>query len=103
VSAFWTDAAVREALGLAVGGAAPGTLEGAAGGASAPSAIEPGGIAYSGVVTDTRTLGEGSLFVALRGERFGAHAFLAEAAAAGARGAVVGRTPEGAPPDLVYY
>ena len=43
----------------------------------------------AGVSTDTRTLSPGALFVALRGERFDAHAFLAEAAARGAAAAVV--------------
>jgi UDP-N-acetylmuramoyl-tripeptide--D-alanyl-D-alanine ligase len=43
----------------------------------------------AGVSTDTRTLGPGSLFVALRGEKFDAHDFLAEAAAKGAAAAVV--------------
>ncbi|HET7827128.1 MAG TPA: UDP-N-acetylmuramoyl-tripeptide--D-alanyl-D-alanine ligase [Anaeromyxobacter sp.] len=43
----------------------------------------------AGVSTDTRTLGPGSLFVALRGEKFDAHGFLAEAAAKGAAAAVV--------------
>jgi UDP-N-acetylmuramoyl-tripeptide--D-alanyl-D-alanine ligase len=47
----------------------------------------PAGV--EGVSTDTRTLGPGSLFVALRGERFDGHAFLAEAAARGAAAAVV--------------
>jgi UDP-N-acetylmuramoyl-tripeptide--D-alanyl-D-alanine ligase len=42
-----------------------------------------------GVSTDTRTLPEGSLFVALRGERFDGHAFLPEAGARGAAAAVV--------------
>jgi UDP-N-acetylmuramoyl-tripeptide--D-alanyl-D-alanine ligase len=42
-----------------------------------------------GVSTDTRTLTPGSLFVALRGERFDAHDYLAEAAAKGAAAAVV--------------
>ncbi len=42
-----------------------------------------------GVSTDTRTIGPGSLFVALHGERFDAHAFLADAAAKGAAAAVV--------------
>jgi UDP-N-acetylmuramoyl-tripeptide--D-alanyl-D-alanine ligase len=46
-----------------------------------------------GVSTDTRTLEPGNLFVALRGERFDGHRFLAEAAAAGARGIVVQETP----------
>ena len=41
------------------------------------------------VVTDTRALTPGSLFVALRGERFDAHDFLDQAWAAGAAAAVV--------------
>ncbi|MGQ0504211.1 MAG: UDP-N-acetylmuramoyl-tripeptide--D-alanyl-D-alanine ligase [Myxococcaceae bacterium] len=44
---------------------------------------------YDGVSTDTRSLTPGCLFVALRGEKFDAHAFLAQAASAGAAGAVV--------------
>ena len=43
------------------------------------------------VSTDTRALGEGSLFVALRGERFDGHDFLAAARDAGARAALVER------------
>jgi UDP-N-acetylmuramoyl-tripeptide--D-alanyl-D-alanine ligase len=42
-----------------------------------------------GVSTDTRRLGAGSCFVALAGERFDAHDFLAQAKAAGAACAVV--------------
>ena len=79
----WTDAAVRDALALPREGA--------------------GDVAYSGVSTDTRQLGEGALFVALRGERFDAHTFLGEAAARGARGAVVERRPADAPDSLIYY
>ncbi len=41
------------------------------------------------VSTDTRTIEPGSLFVALRGERFDGHQFLAEARAAGAVAALV--------------
>lgn len=62
-----------------------------------PSAVE-------GVSTDTRTLAPGSLFVALRGERFDAHDYLEEAAAKGAVAAVVAerRTPDPSPiPRLV--
>ncbi len=55
----------------------------------------PAGI--SGVSTDTRTLEPGDLFIALRGEHFDGHAFLATAAASGAAGAVVDR--QGAIPD----
>ena len=42
---------------------------------------------------DTRTLRPGDLFVAIRGERFDGHAFVAAALAAGAAGAVVTATP----------
>jgi UDP-N-acetylmuramoyl-tripeptide--D-alanyl-D-alanine ligase len=42
-----------------------------------------------GVSTDTRRIAPGSVFVALVGERFDAHAFLGEAAAKGAAAAVV--------------
>jgi UDP-N-acetylmuramoyl-tripeptide--D-alanyl-D-alanine ligase len=42
-----------------------------------------------GVSIDTRRIAPGSLFVALAGERFDGHAFLAEAAAKGAAAAVV--------------
>ena len=53
------------------------------------------------VCTDTRALTRGCLFVALEGERFDAHAFVAQAAAAGAGAALVARgrtlpeTPDG--------
>ena len=43
----------------------------------------------AGVSTDTRTLAPGTLFVALRGERFDAHDHLAEAARKGAVAAAV--------------
>jgi UDP-N-acetylmuramoyl-tripeptide--D-alanyl-D-alanine ligase len=66
---FWTGARVGEALGVA----------------------GPRGIAFSGVATDTRHLTPGSLFVALKGENFDAHDFLAQARAVGATGAVVRR------------
>lgn len=44
---------------------------------------------YTGVSTDTRSLTPGCLFVALQGDRFDAHTFLAQARAGGATGAVV--------------
>jgi UDP-N-acetylmuramoyl-tripeptide--D-alanyl-D-alanine ligase len=52
--------------------------------------------AYTEVVSDTRTLRAGELFVALRGPNFNGNEFVAAAAAAGAAGAVVDteqRTP----------
>ena len=69
----WPDAFVRAALALPGGG----------------------GRGYDRIWTDTRTLAPGDLFIALSGERFDGHAFLPQAAAAGARGAVVRR---GTPP-----
>jgi UDP-N-acetylmuramoyl-tripeptide--D-alanyl-D-alanine ligase len=78
----WSDAQVREALGLA--GAEAGPL-------------------YTGVSTDTRSLAAGHLFVALRGENHDAHEFLAEAATRGATGAVVDHVPGSAPDGMVYY
>jgi UDP-N-acetylmuramoyl-tripeptide--D-alanyl-D-alanine ligase len=48
--------------------------------------------AVEGVSTDTRSLPPGSLFVALRGERFDAHDFVADALRAGAAAAVVAET-----------
>src|SRR5437879_13048491 len=55
----------------------------------------PEGLHFSAVSTDTRGLTGGELFVALKGERFDAHDFLAQAKAKGAAGAVVRR---GTPP-----
>jgi UDP-N-acetylmuramoyl-tripeptide--D-alanyl-D-alanine ligase len=48
-----------------------------------------GSTGLSGVNTDTRTVARGNLFVALRGERFDAHEFLADAVAKGAAALVV--------------
>ena len=80
----WTEAAVTAALGLAAH----------AGGHE---------ITYSAVSTDTRKLGGGELFVALRGAIHDAHAYLQQARAAGATGAVVEEIPADAPQDLRYY
>lgn len=80
----WTEAAVAAALGR---GTEPGAHD----------------IAYTGVSTDTRTLESGALFVALRGERYDAHAHLEQAVAAGARAAVVDHIPAGAPSRLRYH
>ena len=51
---------------------------------------------FSGVSTDTRTLSAGDLFVALAGPRFDGHDFVSAAAAKGAVGALVSRTPDAA-------
>ena len=51
--------------------------------------------AFEGVSTDSRGAAPGSLFVALRGERFDAHDFLPEVAARGVAAVVVERLPAG--------
>jgi UDP-N-acetylmuramoyl-tripeptide--D-alanyl-D-alanine ligase len=56
--------------------------------------------AYAAVSTDTRSLGAGDLFVALRGPNFDGNSFTAAAAAAGAAGAVVDRLTPGAGPQI---
>ncbi|MEO8449007.1 MAG: UDP-N-acetylmuramoyl-tripeptide--D-alanyl-D-alanine ligase [Gemmatimonadota bacterium] len=53
--------------------------------------VERPGDPYTGISTDTRTVASGNLFVALAGERFDGHGFLAAARDAGATGAVVRR------------
>ena len=65
----WTAARVREALELP---AAPGE-----------------GATFTRVLTDTRAIVPGALFVALAGERYDGHDYLDDAAAAGAIAAVV--------------
>ena len=51
----------------------------------------PGRLAFTDVTTDTRHLKPGALFVALKGDRFDAHDFLADARTRGAAAAVVRR------------
>ena len=50
---------------------------------------------FVGVSTNSKKVGQGNLFVALRGERFDAHDFLHEVSAQGAAAVVVERIPEG--------
>ncbi len=60
---------------------------------------------YRGVATDTRVRCDGMLFVALRGESFDANAFLEQAAAAGATGALIESSAhrQPMPPGLQYF
>ena len=51
-----------------------------------------GGTTFTGIATDTRTIREGNVFVALRGEKFDAHDFVERAVQAGAKALVVSRT-----------
>ena len=81
-AAFWTGARVADALGVAAPAPVPAS--------------------FVGIATDTRQISGGELFVALQGERFDAHDFLAQAQARGAAAAVVrrGTTPV---PGLPLY
>ena len=54
-----------------------------------PSAVPSGAAALGNVSTDTRSIAPGDIFVALRGERFDGHDFLAQAVGAGASALVV--------------
>lgn len=78
----WTDAMVREALEL------PGRGM---------------NVTYEAISTDSRTIVPGSLFVAIKGEKFDAHDYLADVAAKGARAAIVQRVPTDTPDTLTLY
>ncbi|WP_338074185.1 UDP-N-acetylmuramoyl-tripeptide--D-alanyl-D-alanine ligase [Halochromatium glycolicum] len=56
---------------------------------------------FEGVTTDSRGDCRGQLFIALRGERFDGHDYLADAAANGAVGAMVERRVDGRLPQLL--
>ena len=79
----WTDAAVRSALSM-------------------NTDLADARIAYTGVSTDSRSVRPGSLYVALSGDRFDGHDFVAEAFAQGAAGAVVSRPVESGPEGRLY-
>jgi len=83
MSYVWTDATVREALGLR-------------------SDLAEEGVTFVGVSTDSRTVREGDLYVALIGDRFDGHDFVTDALANGAVAAVVQR-PSPADADARLY
>lgn len=60
-----------------------------------PGASMTGDAMFDGVTTDSRSAIGGSLFVALRGERFDAHDFLADVVAKGVAAVIVEHVPEG--------
>ena len=63
--------------------------------AAAIGARESGDAVFTGVSTDSRAIKAGDLFVALRGDRFDGHEFLAQARQAGAAAAFVDRQFKG--------
>lgn len=78
----WTSRRVREALGLRGEGQ---------------------GQTFTDISTDSRRIEAGQLFVALRGERFDGSEFVADAARAGAHGAVVDQDLGVVPGDLELF
>jgi UDP-N-acetylmuramoyl-tripeptide--D-alanyl-D-alanine ligase len=60
--------------------------------------LSGGDASFTAVSTDSRSIGRGELFVALRGERFDGHEFLPAAASRGAAAALVDRNYSGAFP-----
>lgn len=77
MSAFaWTDLAVRKALGMR-------------------PELADAETAFGGVSTDSRHVSGGDLYVALVGERYDGHDFVADALAKGALGAIVSRPSPG--------
>jgi UDP-N-acetylmuramoyl-tripeptide--D-alanyl-D-alanine ligase len=67
--------------------------------ATGGTSTEGADVSVTGVSIDSRTIGEGELFVAIAGPRFDGHDFVAAAAARGARAALVHRDPS--PPAAV--
>ncbi len=57
--------------------------------AGAPLSSGDGGVVIDRIVTDSRTIRPGELFVALRGENFDGHDFVESVATSGAAGALV--------------
>lgn len=60
-----------------------------------------GDVKFTAVSTDTRAIKPGDLFVALKGERYDGHAFLAQAVAAGAAAVLIERASEIDLPQIV--
>ena len=80
---LWNDATVRQALGMRVD-------------------LAQDGVEYGGVSTDSRSVSEGDVYVALVGDRFDGHDFVADAFSKGAAAAVVSRPAAGDPAGRLY-
>ena len=79
----WSDVSVRQALGMRTD-------------------LAQAEVEYVGVSTDSRSVSEGDLYVALVGEHFDGHDFVADAFSKGAVGAVVSRPAAGDPAGRLY-
>lgn len=80
----WTDLAVRQAIGLR------------------PDLADPE-VEYEGISTDSRSVSDGDLYVALVGARYDGHDFVVDALSNGARGAVVSAPVAGEPARARLY
>jgi UDP-N-acetylmuramoyl-tripeptide--D-alanyl-D-alanine ligase len=60
----------------------------------ATGSLPRGSASVSGITTDTRKIGKGDVFVALKGERFDGHDYLRDAVRDGASALVVSRVPK---------
>jgi UDP-N-acetylmuramoyl-tripeptide--D-alanyl-D-alanine ligase len=74
---FWTHDRIADALQEHAAGSLP-----------------RGAASVSGITTDTRKIGKGDVFVALKGERFDGHDYLRDAVRDGASAVVVSRVPK---------
>lgn len=91
----YMDVGGRTAPGAAVEGWGEGAQS------APPSFIHGSDITFTSVSNDTRNLTAGSLYVAIRGDRFDGHAFLDQAQTAGAVAAMVDQVRDHALPQLV--
>jgi len=79
----WDDKTVRQALGMRAD-------------------LAQSDVQYASVSTDSRSVSTGDLYVALVGDRFDGHDFVADAFSKGAAGAVVSRPAAGDPAGRLY-
>ncbi|ULX55177.1 UDP-N-acetylmuramoyl-tripeptide--D-alanyl-D-alanine ligase [Cupriavidus taiwanensis] len=77
------------------------TLQQAAGWIAGARICGDGAVPFSRVHTDSRSVEPGDLFVALRGERFDAHDFIADVVARGAAAVLVSREVDAGVPAIV--
>ncbi|WP_454736685.1 UDP-N-acetylmuramoyl-tripeptide--D-alanyl-D-alanine ligase [Cupriavidus necator] len=77
------------------------TLQQAAGWIAGARISGDGAVAFTRVHTDSRTVEPGDLFVALKGERFDAHDFIADVVARGAAAVLVSREVDSGVPAIV--
>jgi UDP-N-acetylmuramoyl-tripeptide--D-alanyl-D-alanine ligase len=60
----------------------------------APASLPRGSAQVTGITTDTRKIGKGNVFLALKGDRFDGHDYLRDAVRDGAAAVVVSRVPK---------